>query len=90
MFIGMNIVAANEPRIVAVTDEIISARLADGRAISVPPAWSWRLADATPEQRGHFEIIGGGEEVHWPDVDEDISAVGMLQGVPARRPKRSG
>jgi hypothetical protein len=85
----MNIVAANEPRILAieVTDEIISAQLADGRTISVPLAWSWRLAEATPEQRKHFEIIGSGEGVHWPDVDEDISANGMLNGVPARPPK---
>ena len=87
----MNTVAANEPRIlsVEVTDETITARLADGRTISVPLAWSWRLADATPEQRNHFEIIGGGEGIHWPDVDEDLSAWGMLNGVPAR-PQKSG
>ena len=39
-----------------------------------------------PGQRNHFEIIGTGEGVHWPDIDEDISARGMLQGVPARPP----
>ena len=84
----MNTAVANDPRTIAieVTDESIIARLADGRAISVPLAWSWRLSDATPEQRKHFEIIGDGEGVHWPDVDEDISARGMLNGVPARRP----
>ena len=85
----MNIVAANEPRIITikVTSETITAQLADGRTISVPLAWSWRLADATPEQRNHFEILGSGEGVHWPDVDEDISANGMLNGEPARTPK---
>ena len=55
--------------------------------ISVPLAWSWRLSDATPAQRKRFEIIGGGEGAHWPDVDEDISVHGMLHGVPARQPK---
>ena len=82
----MNTVATGEPRIVTldVTDESITAGLADGRTVSVPLAWSWRLSDATPEQRKNFEIIGTGEGVHWPDVDEDISARGMLQGVPAR------
>jgi len=73
-----------------VTEDLITAQLADGRTISVPLAWSWRLSDATPEQRNNFQIIGTGEGVHWPDVDEDISARGMLYGVPARPPKRVG
>ena len=88
----MNTVAKSEPRIVAleVTEDSITARLADGRTISVPLAWSWRLSDATPEQRNNFEIIGTGDGVHWPDVDEDISASGMLHGVPARPPTQVG
>jgi len=77
----MNTVASNDPRITAieVSDEHITAHLADGRVVSVPLAWSWRLSDATPEQRNKFEIIGDGEGVQWADVDEDISAKGMLQ-----------
>ena len=73
---------------VSVSDETITAYLMDGRVISVPLEWSWRLVEATPEQRGHFEIIGNGHGVHWPDIDEDISAEGMLSGTPAPRPKR--
>lgn len=78
-----------EPRIkhVEVTEETITAHLIDGRVISVPLAWSWRLSDAAPEQRNHWELIGDGQGVHWPDIDEDISAQGMLYGVPARRPQ---
>ena len=59
-----------EPRIknVQVTEETITAYLADGRVISVPLAWSWRLSEATPEQRNYFEIIGDGQGVHWPDI----------------------
>ena len=71
---------------VEVTGEAIIARLVDGRVISVPLAWSWRLSDATPAQRQNWELIGGGHGVHWPDVDEDISAEGMLHGIPAHRP----
>ncbi|MEX0612972.1 MAG: DUF2442 domain-containing protein [Pirellulales bacterium] len=84
----MNTAAANEPRIVSldVTADSISAELSDGRTVSVPLAWSWRLSEATPEQRKNFEIIGSGEGVHWPDIDEDISARGMLQGIPVPRP----
>ena len=86
----MNIAASSDPRFVAlkVTNESIIAQLADGRTVSVPLAWSWRLSEATPEQRNNFEILGNGQGVHWPDVDEDISAAGMLCGTPARRPKR--
>ena len=78
----------SDPRAVAVevTDDVISARLADGRTISMPLAWSWRLSDATPEQRARHELLGDGTGIHWADVDEDISIRGMLDGVPARRP----
>jgi len=76
-------------RHVEVTDETITAHLVDGRVISVPLAWSWRLSDATPAQRANWRLIGDGHGVHWPDVDEDLSAEGMLNGVPARRPRTS-
>jgi hypothetical protein len=84
----MTTAVSTEPRIehVRVTANEIVARLADGRVISVPLAWSWRLSDATPRQRARFRLIGSGQGVHWPDVDEDISVEGMLHGVPARRP----
>jgi hypothetical protein len=87
----MNTAANSEPRIVTleVTEDALVAHLADGRIVSVPLAWSWRLANATPAQRRHFEIIGTGEGVHWPDIDEDISARGMLQGMPACPPKQT-
>jgi len=74
-------------RAIEVSDQMITARLADGRIISVPLAWSWRLAAATPAQRSNYQIIGDGQGVHWPDVDEDISAQGMLTGEPARPPR---
>ena len=85
----MNIAASNDPRIqdVRVTEDEIIAHLADGRVISVPLAWSWRLAEATRKQRANFRLIGSGQGVHWPDVDEDISVEGMLHGVPAHRPR---
>ncbi len=80
----------SDPRIqdVRVTADEIVAHLADGRVISVPLAWSWRLSEATPKQRANFRLIGTGQGVHWPDVDEDISVEGMLHGIPARPPKR--
>jgi hypothetical protein len=72
---------------IQVSNEQITAFLTDGRIISVPLAWSWRLSEASHEQRNNYEIIGDGQGVHWPDIDEDISVEGMLYGVPAHRPK---
>ena len=74
---------------VDVTDDTITAHLVDGRVISVPLAWSWRLSDATPAQRANWQLMGDGHGVHWPDIDEDLSAEGMLNGVPARRSGRA-
>ena len=71
---------------VEITNELITAYLADGRIISIPLAWSWRLSDATAAQRARYEIIGHGSGIRWPDIDEDLSVHGMLNGVPARRP----
>jgi len=74
---------------VDVSDDTITAHLVDGRVISVPLAWSWRLSEATPTQRANWKLIGDGHGVHWPDIDDDLSADGMLNGVPARRPART-
>jgi hypothetical protein len=72
---------------IVVTDELITFHLVDGRIVSVPLTWSWRLSDATQAQRDNYEVIGDGQGVHWPDVDEDLSVEGMFHGVPARRPR---
>ena len=85
----MSNVVSTEPRIrdVKVTSDTITAHLVDGRVVSVPLAWSWRLSEATPAQCARFEIIGDGQGVHWPAVDEDISVAGMLHGIPAHYPQ---
>lgn len=85
----MSIAISIEPRVKAVfvADDRITFELVDGRTVSAPLAWSWRLSNATDKQRNHYEIIGDGQGVHWPEIDEDLSAQGMLTGIPARRPK---
>ena len=70
---------------VRVTDDTISVDLFDGRMITVPLAWYPRLLHATPAQRANWRIAGAGYGVHWPEVDEDLSAQGLLQGAPAPR-----
>ena len=85
----MNTVVNSEPciRSVRVTNDEIIADLVDGRVISVPLAWSWLLSEATQKQRAKFRLIGAGQGIRWPDIDEDISVEGMLHGVPAHRPR---
>jgi len=66
---------------VRVTEHELVVSLVDGRTISVPLAWFPRLLHASPEQRSQFELLGDGEGIHWPEIDEDISGAGLLRGV---------
>lgn len=65
------------------TDVTIAVDLADGRTITVPLRWFPRLVAATPVQRAHWQVIGGGYGIHWPDIDEDLSTEGLLRGANA-------
>lgn len=72
---------------VMVTEDTLSVTLMDGRTISVPLVWYPRLLHAAPEQRQNWQIAGGGYGIHWPDIDEDLSAEGLLRGAPSPRRK---
>ena len=64
---------------VTVTEDQVVVVLADGRELAAPLAWFPRLADATPDQRRNWRLIGRGHGIHWPDVDEDISVASLLK-----------
>jgi len=70
---------------VAIDEDTLSVRLMDGRTISVPLVWYPRLLNATPAERGNWQLAGGGYGIHWPDIDEDLSTEGLLRGAPAPR-----
>jgi hypothetical protein len=88
--------ATSEPRAgerivdVKLDDDMVSVRLADGRIVSVPIVWFPRLLHATPEQREKWVLSAAGYGVHWPDLDEDLSAEGLLRGAPAPPKQRLG
>jgi hypothetical protein len=63
-----------------VSEDSLSVALTDGRRISVPLAWYPRLFHASKRERQRFRIIGKGEGMHWPDIDEDISVENILSG----------
>lgn len=65
---------------VEVTQDELVVGLADGRRLSVPLTWFPRLLHAPPEARDNWELLGDGEGIHWPAVDEDISVAGLLRG----------
>ena len=73
-------------REVEVKEDTLVVSLTDGRVISVPLAWFPRLWYGTPAERAQFEIIGDGNYIHWPVLDEDLSITGILAG---RRSKES-
>ena len=70
---------------VYLADDTLSVDLVDGRTITVPLTWYPRLLHATPVQRAHWRVCGGGFGIHWPEIDEDLSTEGLLRGAPAPR-----
>jgi hypothetical protein len=62
------------------SDNSMTVRLDDGRTLSVPLAWYPRLLHGTKIEREQFQLIGDGEGIHWPSLDEDISVEGLLAG----------
>ena len=62
------------------TDINLIVELIDGRIISAPLVWFPRLSQASKEQLENWELLGDGEGIHWPDIDEDLSVVGLLIG----------
>ena len=65
---------------VAVTDDTLTVDLSDGRSISAPLAWYPRLVHASESERNTWRLIGRGEGIHWPEVDEDISVEALIAG----------
>jgi len=74
---------------VKVTKDALVVDLADGRKVFAPLGWYPRLVHATAKERGFWRLIGDGEGIHWPDLDEDISVEGLLAGRPSRESRSS-
>ncbi len=74
---------------VQVTDDALIVDLSDGRTVSVPLAWFPRLLHGTPEEQKNWRLIGEGEGIHWPDLDEDISVESLILGKPSGESQKS-
>jgi hypothetical protein len=73
---------------VAVTPTMLHVVLEDGRELSIPVQWFPRLRDADAEARANWRLIGRGEGIHWPDIDEDIEVLRLLAGHAGARPTK--
>ena len=74
---------------VKVTDDALIVDLSDGRTVSVPLAWFPRLLHGKPEERNTWRLIGDGEGIHWPELDEDISVENLILGKPSGESQKS-
>ncbi|MFO8011268.1 MAG: DUF2442 domain-containing protein [Dehalococcoidia bacterium] len=74
---------------VKLTDDNLIVALADGRTVSVPLTWYPRLLHGKPGERDNWQLIGKGEGIHWPDLDEDISIDNILLGKRSRETQQS-
>jgi len=54
--------------------------LSDKKEVRFPIYLNNKLMTATEAQLNNIEIICGGTGLHWPDLDEDLSVVGILEG----------
>ena len=76
-------VSVPDAELILLDDDTLTAELADGRTISVPLVWYPRLAYANVAERNNWRLIGGGQGIRWPDLDEDISVESLLAGRPS-------
>ena len=53
---------------------LVLLELADGRIVGAPLNFFPRLKAATPDQRRAWQLCTHGQVVHWPDLNETISA----------------
>ncbi|HLB49759.1 MAG TPA: DUF2442 domain-containing protein [Anaerolineales bacterium] len=74
---------------VRVTKDALVVDLDDGRTVLTPIAWYPRLQHATAQERSNCRLIGNGEGIHWPDLDEDVSVDGLLRGKASGESQRS-
>lgn len=89
----MNTLTIEQPSVciqdIKITSSALTIELSDGRSISAPLVWYPRLLNASTKERSHWELIGEGHGIHWPDIDEDLSMEGIILGRPSYESQKS-
>ena len=65
---------------VLISEYELTVTLSDSESKSVPLSFYPRLVHASQQERDNWQIIGQGEGIRWPDLDEDISVKGIVAG----------
>ena len=60
------------------TEDKLIVFLEDGSELGVPLEWFPSLRDAESTQLNNWRLIGNGEGIHWPELDEDILVERLL------------
>lgn len=89
MSFSMNEFQLAKAQNVDVTDDTLTVDLTDGRTIAVPLTWYPRLLYGMPEEQKVWQLIGEGEGIHWPELDEDLSVKSIIFGHPSGESQRS-
>ncbi len=54
--------------------------LSDKKEIHFPVELNKKLREAPVEKVKNIELICDGTGLHWPDLDEDLSLIGIIEG----------
>lgn len=61
-------------------DGRICLLLSDNKEVRFPVMLNRKLREAPVEKVKNIEIICNGTGLHWPDLDEDLSVTGIMEG----------
>ena len=61
-------------------NNMICIRLKDRKEIRFPVDANSKLKNASDQQKNNIELICNGTGLHWPDLDEDLSITGIIEG----------
>ncbi len=59
---------------------MICMSMSEGKEVRFPVELNKKLKNANDKQRNNIEVICGGTGLHWPDIDEDLSVTGIMEG----------
>ena len=74
---------------VTIRGEKLTVDLMDGRTITVPLDWYPRLVHGSRKERQNWTLLGDGDVIEWPDLDEHIGIEGLVAGRRSGESQRS-
>jgi hypothetical protein len=74
---------------VRITEDTLTVDLNDGRTVTMALSQYPRLENATNLERSRWRLVGNGEGIFWPDLDEQISVGNIVAGIPSNESQRS-